>query len=294
MVGLISDEGRPVLSDPGFPLVRAARQRGIVVKPIPGPFAAALALAASGLPPIPFAFFDSFLIAREERRDFYRRLAGMEMTTVVYESPERILAPLADARLAFGDVDVTVAREMTKLHEEILSGTVSEVIDSLAPRDAIRGEITIVIAERAAAERHEVDPAVIAEEFQRLRDSGMRRTDATKLLAERYGLKKSEPSTGCWWNERGRAAATFSAAAARGRREVSARSARLYLHCATCACASPTAASSCPAKLEDRRGEPLRRDAWVGIAFEKPVGHLVHARCDRGDLREIRGSRRSP
>ncbi|HVT45878.1 MAG TPA: 16S rRNA (cytidine(1402)-2'-O)-methyltransferase [Thermoanaerobaculia bacterium] len=190
-IALVSDAGMPVLSDPGFPLIRRARLAGLAVEPIPGPFAAALALAASGLPPLPFAFFGFVPHRSAERRELYRRLAALEMTVVVYESAERILESLADARLAFGDADMTLAREMTKLHEELVHGTIGEVIDRLSTRERIRGEITLVIAAPAIA-AVEADPERIRDEFHRLRNEGVRRPDAAKILAERYRLRKSD------------------------------------------------------------------------------------------------------
>ncbi|MGH9458489.1 MAG: 16S rRNA (cytidine(1402)-2'-O)-methyltransferase, partial [Thermoanaerobaculia bacterium] len=152
-IGLVSDAGTPLLSDPGFPLVREARRRGVAIEPIPGPFAAAAALAISGIPPLPFAFFGFPPHRRGERLSFYREVAAHAMTAVVYESPQRIVASLEDAAEVLGDVEATVARELTKLHEEILHGTVRELAATLAARETIRGEITVVFAAAAAAER---------------------------------------------------------------------------------------------------------------------------------------------
>ena len=113
------------------------------------------------------------------------------MTAVVYESPERVIGSLEDVREVMGDIEVTVAREMTKLHEEFIHGTVSEVIAELGGRPSIRGEITLVLG--AATEvKSTADPTVIAGEFRRLRDEGVRRPDAARILAEKYGLKKND------------------------------------------------------------------------------------------------------
>ncbi len=190
VIGLVSDAGMPVLSDPGYILVRRARERGVVVEVIPGPFAAAMALAGSGIAPIPFAFHGFAPHRKGERGDFYRRLAASGMTAVVYESPQRVVASLQDALEVIGDVEITVARELTKIHEEYLHGRISEVIESLSAREAIKGEITLVFA--ASAEKAEETPADLNAEFRRLRENGMRRTDAVKLLSDRYRLKKSE------------------------------------------------------------------------------------------------------
>ena len=190
-IALVSDAGMPVLSDPGYPLVRLARERGVEIEPIPGPFAGALALAASGLPPLPFTFLGFTPHRQGDRRDFYRRVADLGHTTVVYESPERVIASLEDALEILGDAEMTLARELTKMHEELLSGRVSEVLATLRARESIYGEITLVFGAPAKA-REEASPDDIRAEFQRLRDSGMRRNDAVKTVAEKFGLRKND------------------------------------------------------------------------------------------------------
>jgi len=190
-LALVSDAGMPLVSDPGYAIVRLARERGVVVEPVPGPFAGVLALVASGIAPLPFMFFGFAPHRQSERLDFYRDVAGRAVTAIVYESPERIVDSLRDALETLGDVECTIGREMTKLHEEFIHGTVSEVIGTLGGRDSIRGEITIVFA-AATQQRAETAPAVIAAEFERLRASGMRRNDAIKAIAETFGLRKNE------------------------------------------------------------------------------------------------------
>lgn len=192
VVGLVSDAGMPVLSDPGFMLVRLARQRGITVEAIPGPFAAALAIAASGIPPLPFTFYGFTPHRGGERREFYRSIAAAGQTAVVYESPERLLESLRDAQEELGDVEVTVAREMTKIHEEFLYGTIASVLRVLEKRERIKGEIAIVFAAASAPSQPTVGTELVRAEFDRLREEGMRRNDAIKLLAERYRMRKND------------------------------------------------------------------------------------------------------
>lgn len=190
-LALVSDAGMPVVSDPGYRIVRIARERGVEVVPIPGPFAGVLALVASGIPPLPFAFLGFTPHRQGERRDFYRRAAELAHTVVIYESPERLLPSLEDALEVLGDTDVTVAREMTKMHEEFVHGRISEVLAQLQERERIYGEITLVFGAPKAA-REEAAPEEIRAEFQRLRDSGMRRNDAVKAVAEKFGLRKND------------------------------------------------------------------------------------------------------
>jgi 16S rRNA (cytidine1402-2'-O)-methyltransferase len=190
-IALVSDAGMPVVSDPGYRLVRLARERGIAVEPVPGPFAGVLALAASGIPPLPFTFLGFTPHRQSERLDFYRTAAGLGHTIICYESPERVTASLEDALSVLGDVDVTVAREMTKMHEEILNGTIGSVLTALAERERVYGEITLVFA-AAAREAADVSPEMLREEFERLRETGLRRNDAVKAVAEKFGMRKND------------------------------------------------------------------------------------------------------
>ncbi|HEX8252889.1 MAG TPA: 16S rRNA (cytidine(1402)-2'-O)-methyltransferase [Thermoanaerobaculia bacterium] len=190
-LALVSDAGMPVVSDPGYRIVRLARERALIVEPIPGPFAGVLALVASGIAPLPFTFFGFTPHRQGERRDFYRTAAELAHTVIVYESPERVIASLEDALEVLGDTEVTVAREMTKMHEELLSGTVSQVLESLRERERVHGEITIVFAARATVAA-EVTTEELRAEFERLRDGGMRRNDAVKAVAEKFGMRKND------------------------------------------------------------------------------------------------------
>jgi len=187
VIALVSDAGTPVVSDPGFRLVRMARERNVMVEPIPGPFAGVIALAASGIAPQPFSFFGFAPHRHGERTEFYRRVAAVGQTAIVYESPERVEDSLRDALAILGDVEVTVAREMTKLHEEFVHGLISEVIEKVKSK----GEITLVFAP-AKEQRAEVSPDALRREFERLRAEGMHRNDALKVIAEKFGVRKNE------------------------------------------------------------------------------------------------------
>jgi 16S rRNA (cytidine1402-2'-O)-methyltransferase len=144
-VALVSDAGTPLLSDPGYPLVRAAIENGYTVVPIPGPSAALSALVASGLPPYPFTFCGFPPPKRARRQRFFARFATLGHTLVYFEGPHRILASLSDAREALGDRQAAVARELTKLHEEVLRGSLSEIEATLSARPSMKGEFCVVI-----------------------------------------------------------------------------------------------------------------------------------------------------
>jgi 16S rRNA (cytidine1402-2'-O)-methyltransferase len=144
-VALVSDAGTPLVSDPGYLLVREAIRRGIAVEAVPGPSALLAALVASGLPPQPFTFAGFPPPKAGKRRAFYTRLASCDHTLVFFESPHRVRASLDDALAALGDRPAALCRELTKLHEETLRGTLSEIAAELRQRPAIRGEITLVV-----------------------------------------------------------------------------------------------------------------------------------------------------
>jgi len=149
-VALASDAGTPLVSDPGYLLVREAAAAGFRVEPVPGPSAVLAALVASALPPYPFTFAGFPPPRAGKRRSFYRGLAGLGHTLVVFESPHRLIASLDDALAELGDRPAAVCRELTKLHEEVLRGTLSELRDELAGRAALKGEFAVVIGKQAA------------------------------------------------------------------------------------------------------------------------------------------------
>jgi 16S rRNA (cytidine1402-2'-O)-methyltransferase len=162
-VVLVSDAGTPLLSDPGFELVREATRAGFEVRAIPGPSAITTALAAAGLPADRFCF-EGFLPARAgERRAALAVLAHAPRTLVFFEAPHRIVATLTDMVAEFGPArQAVVARELTKVHENLYRGTLEELI-TVSQRDEnfARGEITLVVQGAPRGEEQSVDPALL-------------------------------------------------------------------------------------------------------------------------------------
>ena len=143
-VALVTDAGTPGISDPGFLLVREARTAGIAVVPVPGPSAVVTALSAAGIPADRFVF-DGFLPAKPGKRIHrLEALRDLEMTIVCYESPHRILATLEAVGQVFGQVEIVVARELTKQFEEIVRGSPEALREGFAT-GPVRGEFTLVI-----------------------------------------------------------------------------------------------------------------------------------------------------
>ncbi len=144
-IGLVTDGGTPGISDPGQELVRQARESGIPVVPIPGPSAVACALSVSGMEGGAFVFLGFLPRRKSRRRRILEEMAAQGRTVVLYESPYRIKKLLAEIRDLLGDIDVFLTRELTKIHEELLSGTVSQVLQGLGDKEVL-GEITLILA----------------------------------------------------------------------------------------------------------------------------------------------------
>jgi 16S rRNA (cytidine1402-2'-O)-methyltransferase len=203
-IALVSDAGTPGVSDPGAWLVREAIAAGVPVFPIPGANAAICALIASGLPAEEFQFLGFLPEKAGARRTRLERLAAepreTARTLIFYEAPHRILETLADLESAWGpNVRVAVARELTKVHEEFLRGTVAEVRQKLDGRDRIRGEITLLIeapvqtVSSGGAPGAESAHETIAARIARLQsESGLDEKEALKRLARELGRSKSE------------------------------------------------------------------------------------------------------
>jgi 16S rRNA (cytidine1402-2'-O)-methyltransferase len=182
-VALVSDAGMPSVSDPGFRLVRACAEEGIDVTVVPGPSAVTAALAVSGLPTDRWVF-EGFLPRRAaERRARLRELTDERRTVVLFESPRRLVATLREVLEEMGDRGVAVARELTKLHEEVLRGRVSEVLESLDGAEP-KGEVVLVLA---GAEPEAPPLGELVDEARALVEGGMRKRDAATDVAGRRG-----------------------------------------------------------------------------------------------------------
>ncbi len=144
-VALISDAGTPCISDPGYQLVRDAVAENIPVVPVPGACAAVAALSASGLPTDAFTFAGFPPSRQGKRRTFLSGMSDLPGTLVLYEAPHRLLQTLSDIHEVLGERQVIVARELTKMYEECIRGTVSEVIASVS-QGIVRGEVVVLIA----------------------------------------------------------------------------------------------------------------------------------------------------
>jgi 16S rRNA (cytidine1402-2'-O)-methyltransferase len=198
-IAVVSDAGMPGVSDPGMTLARAAIEAGVAVVPIPGANAALCALVASGLATASF-LYAGFLSAKSgarlgELEDFAERVPeGAALTLVFYEAPHRILETLADIEKVWGySCRVVVAREVTKLHEEFLRGTVEAVRRELAARERVRGEITLLVEAKALAAEAAGATSSLKERVAQLqRSEGLDEMAALKQVARERRMSKSE------------------------------------------------------------------------------------------------------
>lgn len=193
-IALVSDAGMPGISDPGERVVRAAVERGLNVVAVPGASAVVTALVASGLPTEQFRFV-GFLPSRSgERRSLLESLAPVTETLVFYEAPHRITDMLHDLEKIFGpNRRLVVARELTKVHEEFLRGSVSEVVAELARREIAKGEITVIVAGKSGREDAPSSKLDLVARVGELMGAGsLDEKEALKQAAREFGVSKSD------------------------------------------------------------------------------------------------------
>ncbi len=185
-VALVSDAGTPGVSDPGYRLVREAREDGLPVVPVPGPSAAVAALSVSGLPTDRFLFV-GFLPPRSgTRRRALEELASERSTLVFHESPVRVLDSLADMVAVLGDREAFLCREATKVHEEYVRAPLSALLASLGDRESVKGEIVLVVKGATEVARAAgLEPVPL---YRELAAEGRTRREAVKETARRLGL----------------------------------------------------------------------------------------------------------
>ena len=187
-VALVSEAGMPGLSDPGYELIVAAIQQGISVVPIPGSSVIVTALVISGLPANQFIYLGFLPRKKGERKRLLESIAHQPRTIIAFESPHRLVTTLGDLIEVLGDRKIAISRELTKIHEEVFRGTISEAIEHfITPR----GEFTLVIEGKAEATKPELTPEVI-EEIRRLHRQGMSAKEAIAQLSLVTGLSRKE------------------------------------------------------------------------------------------------------
>jgi 16S rRNA (cytidine1402-2'-O)-methyltransferase len=184
-VALVSDAGMPCISDPGAFLVAAARSAGHQVRVVPGPSAAVSSVALSGISAPGYVFLGFLPRNRKDKMESLGRAARAGLPIVAYEAPDRVKDTLETAREVFGDCEAAIARELTKVHEEFVPGTVSTLAASL-PGEPL-GEFVIILRP-AVREGAEPDPAAVRAEIERALDSGRGLKETSRMISTVFGI----------------------------------------------------------------------------------------------------------
>jgi 16S rRNA (cytidine1402-2'-O)-methyltransferase len=191
-VALVSDAGMPSISDPGYQLVRAAIDANINIVPIPGCTAAIGALAVSGLPTERFIFEGFLPVKSQQRQTYLQQLQHETRTLIFYEAPHRLLAMLEDLQAVLGSRELVLARELTKIHEEIWRGSIENAIALYSTTRQPKGEYTVVVGGAQVDRALVMSEAELKTELQQLLQQGMTRTQASRHLAEQTALSRRE------------------------------------------------------------------------------------------------------
>ena len=190
-IAIVSDAGTPAICDPSFRIVQRANEIGASIVPIPGPVAFVNAVIASGLP-TDSIFFGGFLPSKSgDRRRRLAEVRDIPATLVFYETPHRIAKSLADCLDALGNRDSAVARELTKVHEEIIRGTLTALVERFREGNA-KGEIVLMIDRVRTESRSAETPRSVLERFNELESGGLDRKAALKQAAKEFNLSRSE------------------------------------------------------------------------------------------------------
>ena len=188
---LVTDAGMPAISDPGEDIVRQCALHGITVAAVPGPSALVTALAMSGLPTQRFTFEGFLSVSGKSRREHLESLKGERRTMIFYEAPHKLLRTLEDFLDFFGDRDIALCRELTKLHEEVIRTTLSAAVRRFTETPP-KGEFVLVLRGKAESDAPEMTQAEALEAVERYRSEGKSLKEACRLAAADSGFGKNE------------------------------------------------------------------------------------------------------
>ena len=188
---IVTDAGMPAISDPGEDLVRLCLDSGICVSAVPGPVAFAAALAISGMPSGRFTFEGFLSVSRRSRNAHLQSLQNETRTMLFYEAPHKLVATLRDMLNVFGERDIAIVREITKLHEETIRTTFSEALERYAQTPP-KGEIVLIVSGAPQQEAPQASPEDAYAEAAALMEGGLSASDAAKQAAKTFGFKKGD------------------------------------------------------------------------------------------------------
>lgn len=192
-IGLVTDAGTPGISDPGEEIVKEAVKNEIDIIPIPGACAAINALISSGLNTKEFTFYGFLPLNKKNRKEKFEDIARQKKTIIIYEAPHRLIETLKEIKEKFGNINIVVAKEITKIHEQFIRGDVEAVINKI---ENPKGEYIILFEINGKSEeeeqKEEINKMTIEEQFEIYIKEGLSKKDAIKKIAKNTGTRKDE------------------------------------------------------------------------------------------------------
>ena len=190
-IAIVTDAGTPGVSDPGYRIVKLASENGVQVIPIPGASASIAALSVSGLPTSSFAFYGFLPKQKKRLHEYLEEIAENSETLIFYESPNRVIKTIEIMTEVLGDRNASLSREITKMYEETIRGTLSEILITLQTKASIKGEFTLVV-EGNTDEKAEYDSETVEKLLGLLKNEGSTLKDAVKQVTTDSGISKSK------------------------------------------------------------------------------------------------------
>ena len=192
-IALVTDAGTPGISDPGEEIVREAIENNIEIIPIPGACALINALIPSGLNTKEFAFYGFLPLNKNNRKSVLERIKKEDKTVILYEAPHKLIKTLEDIQASLGDIDCVLARELTKIHEEFIRGSINSILEKMKEKEAIKGEYIVLLdLNNNAIEGDDIKNKTIEEQYKIYESQGMEKKDIIKQIAKNKNVAKNE------------------------------------------------------------------------------------------------------
>lgn len=188
---LVTDAGMPAISDPGEDLVKLCHEKGIKVESVPGPCAFTTALAISGMPSRRFTFEGFLPVEKSDRKEHISSLVNERRTMIFYEAPHKLSQTLRDLADTLGNREISIVREITKIHEEVIRTNLCDAADKYS-KEALKGEIVLIIGGAPEQEKENLSLEQAAEYAKELVNGGESKSDAAKIAAKEFGYKKGD------------------------------------------------------------------------------------------------------
>lgn len=188
---LVSDAGMPIISDPGEDLTKLCHENGIQVLAVPGPCAFVTALAISGMPSGRFTFEGFLTVSKQNRKKHLEELINEKRTMIFYEAPHKLAATLADMAKYFGNRNIALVKEITKIHENVERTTLFDAAEKYKDGSA-KGEYVLIVEGKPEEEEKEITIEVAVEMAEKLVENGLSKNEAAKEIAKETGIKKSD------------------------------------------------------------------------------------------------------